>query len=67
MDLRKAINNVENEGDRVNLLAGLEAMEKAHKTPEFLTRYADFIRLAADHMTIVAPFIPALTALLSGK
>jgi hypothetical protein len=42
-------------------------MEKAHKTPDFVTRYSNFIALAAKHMTIISPFIPALTALLTGK
>jgi hypothetical protein len=66
-DLRKAIYKVDNEGDRANLIAGVEAMEKAHKTPDFVTRYSNFIALAANHMTIIAPFIPALTALLTGN
>ena len=65
--LRKAINKVEDKGDRANLIAGVEAMEKAHKTPDFVTRYSNFIALAAKHMTIISPFIPALTALLTGK
>ena len=67
LDLRKAIEigNVEPLA-RVKLLAGLEDMQQAQSTPSFIDRYKDFIALAANHMTIVAPFLPALSALLTG-
>jgi hypothetical protein len=68
VDLRQA---VEKSGigteDQRTLLAGVDAMEKAHNMPGFIDRYKDFIALAANHMTIVAPFLPALSSLLSGS
>jgi hypothetical protein len=66
IEVRKAVNSVDNEGDRAALLAAVEAMERAHETPAFVSRYTDFVALAANHVTIIAPIIPALTALLSG-
>jgi hypothetical protein len=66
-DLRKAVVEAVGEnGERAKLLAGIEAMENGHRTHAFVDQYKDFITLAANHMTIVAPFLPALSALLSG-
>lgn len=66
-DLRQSVlEAVAEEGERAKLLAGIEAMEDGHRTHAFVNRYKDFIALAANHMTIVAPFLPALSALLSG-
>jgi hypothetical protein len=42
-------------------------METAHNTPDYVSRYANFMQLAANHMTVIAPFIPALAALLNGQ
>jgi hypothetical protein len=32
----------------------------------FARKYAEFMALAADHMEVLGPFIPALTQLLIG-
>ena len=64
-DLRRAVvEAVAENSERAKLLAGIEAMENGHRTHTFVDRYKDFITLAANHMTIVAPFLPALSALL---
>jgi len=55
------------DGERAKLVAGIEAMANAHTTPGFVDRYQDFIALAANHVAIIAPFIPALSALLPSK
>jgi hypothetical protein len=64
-DLRNAVleSNIES-APRAELLARIEAMEDAHKTGGFVQRYQDFITCAANHMTLIAPFLPALAALL---
>lgn len=68
LDLRKAIEvSTVEPSARTELLAGLEAMQTGQSTPSFVDRYKDFIALAANHMTIVAPFLPALSALLTGS
>ena len=40
---------------------------EARGKPSFGKRYSDFIASAANHMTLVAPFIPALKEILSRK
>ena len=39
-------------------------LEKAHGTNGFKERYKELIALAANHMTLLAPFIPALVQML---
>jgi len=39
-------------------------LEKAQGTTGFIARYQEFMVLAANHMTILAPFIPALSQML---
>jgi hypothetical protein len=66
-NLRKAIDESSlDDIERGRLLNGVSAMEKAPDRTGFVDRYRDFISLAADHMTIIGPLLPALSALLSG-
>ena len=46
------------------LIQNVSAMQSAVGTKTFGERYKEFIAVAADHMTLVAPFLPALTQLL---
>jgi hypothetical protein len=63
MDLHEAVQKSAIEpAQQAELITRIEAMEHARKTPGFVERYADFIACAANHMTLIAPFIPALTA-----
>jgi len=39
-------------------------LEKAQGTTGFMARYQEFMALAANHMTLLAPFIPALSQML---
>ena len=67
-DLRKVLTESSiADGERAKLFAAIEAMANARGTTSFLDRYKDFTAMAANHMTIIAPFIPALTALLTGQ
>ncbi|RKD94140.1 hypothetical protein [Marinifilum flexuosum] len=43
----------------------LEDLKNTHNTPDFIGNYQKFISTLANHMTIIAPFIPALTQLIS--
>lgn len=63
-DLRQVLNNVPDEGKRAKLIASVEEMEKAQQTPSFGQKYKEFISLAADHLALITPFLPALTLLL---
>jgi hypothetical protein len=46
------------------ILDRLAQLEKAQSSPTFAQRYTEFISVAADHMTLIAPFVPALTEML---
>ena len=46
------------------LIQNVKAMQSAVGTKTFGERYKEFIAVAADHMTLVAPFLPALKQLL---
>jgi hypothetical protein len=55
---------VKNEAERRLLVERVEAMEASYGSREFAKRYSDFIALAANHMSVFAPFMPALGQLL---
>ena len=46
------------------LIDSVDAMQSSAGTRMFGERYKEFVALAADHMTLVTPFLPALTQLL---
>ncbi len=62
--LREQIQNGIPEPDRTEILARLEALQEAQNQPTFLQRYTEFISFASGHMTLIAPFMPALAQLL---
>jgi hypothetical protein len=49
---------------QADILARLQTLEQAQNGPSFGKRYTEFIASAANHMTLIAPFIPALSELL---
>lgn len=49
---------------RQPILDRLKALEEANGKPTFAQRYSEFISAAADYMTLIYPFVPALTELL---
>ena len=58
---------VSNESERETLLRLVERMSEQRDTrPLFAAAYGEFVNLAANYMTIVAPFLPALTKYLTG-
>ena len=50
--------------EKESLIEKLADLETSINTSGYATKYKEFIQLAANHMTIIAPFIPALTNLL---
>ncbi|MBK6365986.1 MAG: hypothetical protein IPF65_01675 [Polaromonas sp.] len=63
--LTDAISNSQIEtAQKVQILAQVDAMKQAQGTTGFLQKYKDFMQNAANHMTVVSPFIPALTTLI---
>ena len=47
------------------LLKRVDDMESSREKGDFTQAYKDFIAAAAAHMTVLAPVLPALTALLT--
>ena len=50
--------------ERATLLQSVNEMEAAHETQDFIAKYKDFMGLAANHMTVLAPVLTALASLL---
>jgi hypothetical protein len=55
---------VPDDGRRAELLSHADELERAQGTPSYLERYKAFVDLAAAHVAVIAPFLPALTQLL---
>jgi hypothetical protein len=66
-DMRQVIQtHIENEEERTVILNKLSEMEEAKGSPNFTDKYREFISSAANHMSVLAPFIPALSQMLGG-
>jgi len=64
-DMRRVIETgIEPETVRNQILSVLVELEEAKGTNSFAKKYQAFIALAANHMSLIAPFIPALTQML---
>lgn len=64
-DLRERIASEIPEGnERRKIVESLTALQESHGKPSFAHRYTEFIATAANHVTVIAPFIPALTQML---
>jgi hypothetical protein len=60
--LRKEITaNVQPNEKRDRILEKIEALEKEPNSRSLWDRYTELVAVAADHMTLLCPFIPALT------
>lgn len=62
--LMDAASEIQNEAERNAIEAAVTEMQQSQGTESFKNTYKDFIASAANHMTLFAPFIPALVALL---
>jgi hypothetical protein len=67
-DMRQVIQtHIENEQERTLILNKLDELEAAKGTNSFLQKYQGFIASAANHISILSPFIPALAQMLGGS
>ena len=55
---------VEDNGERALLLQSVDDLEAAHQTQDFVAKYKDFMGLAANHITVLAPVLTTLASLL---
>jgi hypothetical protein len=67
VELSDKANSILDEKERERVLARIAEMQYAHKSGGFLAAYQHFISVAADHMTVFAPLLPALAQMLSGN
>lgn len=64
--LREAISQASIEASQKSaLLESAERLQQSVGTGGFVQTYKSFMQAAANHMTVIAPFVPALTALIS--
>ncbi len=63
-DIRRAVETIEELPDRENLLPYVDELEAHQGSPTFLEKYQGFVTAGANHMTLIGPFIPALSRLL---
>lgn len=52
-------------GQKQRMVDALTALQVSHGKPSFAQRYTEFIATAADYVTLLTPFIPQLTQMLS--
>jgi hypothetical protein len=65
-EIRRALKDgIADQTKRLELIALVEQAEKAKNQKGFLAAYQNLIASAANHMTILSPFLPALTQLIS--
>jgi hypothetical protein len=55
---------IADEVERRKILEAFTALQESHGKPSFSHRYTDFMAAAANHITVIVPFIPALTEML---
>jgi hypothetical protein len=62
-----ALMKIEDQSRRELVAATISAMAAAHRRQDgtFLSKYKEFTAAVAGHVTIFAPFVPALSNLLS--
>jgi len=64
--IREAIERgVEDPEIRKRASAALDQMKSAKEKASFITGYQEFVSCLANHVTVIAPFLPALTEFLS--
>jgi hypothetical protein len=63
--LSDAINNALIDAPhKAQLLAKVEDLKKSEGTIGFTQKYKEFVQNSANHMSVISPFIPALTSLI---
>jgi len=50
--------------EQKKIMERLSALEAAQNSSSFAERYAELISVAANHMVLLAPFLPALTEMM---
>ncbi len=62
--MRERASAIDNVTEREEIVVRVGDLEKAQGSSGFFEAYQKFIAAAANHMTLFAPFLPALAELL---
>jgi hypothetical protein len=62
--LRQLLSEKTSKRDQDRVLEKLDALENAQNSPTFAQRYTEFIAAAADYVTLLTPFMPALAEMV---
>jgi hypothetical protein len=66
IDIESALKEeIENAEERNIILSKLDKVRSSLGSPSCLDAYKEFMGIAANHMTVLAPFLPALAQLIS--
>lgn len=63
--VREVVSQIPDPNARQEIGRAVDEMEQAHGSSNFLQKYQAFVTSAANHMTLLAPIIPAITGLLT--
>jgi len=63
-EIRLVLDGIIEEKTKEKSLQLLEELNRSKHTPSYSQNYKDFISLMANHITLIAPFIPALFQLI---
>jgi hypothetical protein len=63
--LRERLGQIDDDVERQEIATAIDNMESAYGSDDFQSKYEEFMAILADHVTVFAPFLPALTNLLS--
>jgi len=56
--------NITDDKEKKTIVESIEQLKQSVNSPNYITRYKEFIYVAQKHISIVAPFLPYLSSLL---
>jgi hypothetical protein len=65
IQIKETAHSIADETERQDVLTRLDELEKARGSAGFMQAYQNFVASAANHMTLLAPFMPLLGQLVS--
>ncbi|MCP4113134.1 MAG: hypothetical protein GY749_47660 [Desulfobacteraceae bacterium] len=63
-EIREILEKIEDDNKRNKLLSKVDDLQKSYGTNQFVAEYQDFMAIAANHLTVLAPILPALANLI---
>src|SRR5271157_2116483 len=67
VQMREATQSISDVPEREKILSHIGELENARGSSGFLSAYQTFMAVIADHMTVFAPFLPALAQMLTPR